>query len=57
MRDKSNDQVFDALTDQEYELNVVEEDEEMSDEYYYHTVHKDLSRDKEARDNLGGLKL
>ncbi len=59
LRDKSNDQIFDALTDQEYELDVGGEvDEEiMSDEYYYHTMHKDLSREKEARGNLGGLKL
>ena len=52
MKDKSTDQIFDALTDQDYELEVGREEglgewKETSNEYYYHTMYQDATKEEE----------
>ena len=55
MKDKSTDQIFDTLTDQDYELDVGGEEglgewKETSNEYYYHTMYQDAAKEEEIRE-------
>ena len=60
-KDRSTDQTFDALTDQDqdYELKTDETGAiENSTEYYHHTMYKDLIGEREAMDKIfGGMSL
>ena len=58
-KDKSTDQTFDALTDQEYEMEVDDSrDTAQLTEYYHHSMYTDLIAEREAMDKIiGGMKL
>ena len=59
--DKSTDQTFDALTDQEYEIEVDDSrarDTAQLTEYCHHSMYRDLTADREAMGKIfGGMKL
>jgi len=59
IKDKSTDQTFDALTDQQYEIEVDDSrDTAQLTEYYHHSMYRDLTADREAMDKIfGGMKL
>ena len=56
LKDKSTDQIFDALTDQEYDIDK-EGLKERSAEYYYHTMHNDLIQEEEVREMFGKARV
>ena len=53
VKDRSTDQIFDALTDQEYDLSVEEAvGKETSTEYYYHAMHHDLMAEEDVKGKI-----
>ncbi len=56
MKDKSTDQIFDVLTDQEHELDVGGGEDvlrETSTEYYYHTMYQDALEEERVKEMFG----